>query len=138
MGVKMKYLIIILTLLVIGCAQQVQEVEIVVVPEPETHVVGAYEETEEEHNVMEFTVQATDKGFSPEVIEVSQGETVRLFITNTMADEPAVRIGITGIAVESFYHQGGSRVLEFTATEKGSFEFGDESAKKRKGLIIVS
>jgi hypothetical protein len=58
---------------------------------------------------------------------------------NSGRDSPdAKRIGITGYNVEAFYHSGGTATLEFVATKKGEFEFGDESRSQRKGLLVVS
>jgi len=138
-GVMMKTLLAILgIILLIGCTQQA-DTETKTPVLPEGFVVLSEQEAEmdePEPETKEFTVRAFDKGYSPEVITVNQGDTVRLFVTNTLTDDEDIVVGIEEY-VESKFSQGGTVVLEFDAEEKGSFAFGDMSSNGPKGLIIV-
>jgi len=141
----MKYLILLTILLTIGCTVQETADEPMVPSPSETYVTDAQEAEDDQPEQKEFTIKAVAQGFSPEIVHVELGDHVKLFITNAMPEETsgrdsddAIRIGVTGYNIESYYHAGGTRVIEFVADKAGTFEFGDESEEKRKGLIIVS
>jgi len=137
----MKYALILITFIVLisGCVETEQTKERVVPVPSEVVVIGAQSDVPVEE-AKEFSIRATDSGFSPDTITVNKGDQVRLFITNldTTNTDKFARIGITKMSIESFYTQGASVVLEFEAGEKGQFEFGDETQASRKGLIIVN
>jgi len=142
----MKYALILITFIVLisGCVKTEQIKERVVPVPSEVVVIGSQSDVPVEdvpvEETKEFSIRATDSGFSPDTITVDKGDQVRLFITNldTQDTDKFTRIGITGMNIESFYTEGTSVVLEFEAGEKGQFEFGDETQASRKGLIIVN
>jgi len=143
----MKYVMIsIFVMLLIGCSPQETE-EKQSVPDVSGYVIASVglDTDDSETEVKTFTVKATRKGFSPEVIEVNEGDRVKLYITNLIGDDTsgrdtdnAKRIGIEQYNVESFYHTGNTVYLQFVADKPGEFMFGDESIAERKGILVVN
>jgi hypothetical protein len=82
------------------------------------------------------TIRAVDKGFSPDTVIANVGDRVGLYFTNTRT-LGVETISITDHQIEDFYHSGNTIYLEFEATTKGEFDFGDDRASSQKGKIIV-
>lgn len=85
-------------------------------------------------DVREIAVDAQRFEFSPSVINVNQGETVRLNINN-LDTTHGVRIPELGVS--------GNDVVEFTASEKGTYTFYcntfcGEGHSAMSGTIVVS
>jgi len=141
-GVTMKIIFLIALIVVAGCTTIVTETE----EQELNYLVSASGVTEPDIITHEITIRAVEDGFSPEEIEVNQGDHVTLYITNMLADDfektgkdtdDAKRFGISEYPVEGFYHTGGTLMLKFVADKKGLFEYGDEAHSERRGLLIV-
>jgi len=137
-------LAIALLILLVGCTEKTIEQE----KEMEVNYLVSATGTEpkDDEIIRDFEIRTTAKGFSMQEIEVNEGDTVRLTVTNTISEgdvksgrdtNDAKRFGISGYAVEGFYHTGGTLFLEFVADKSGEFEFGDEAHTERKGILIV-
>jgi len=134
----MKYLSILMILLIafVGCTTEDSAKEQSSTVEPSETIIIGDESKEADSNVdpvREFNIRAVEKGFSPDVIEVNEGENVRLLIRN-MNDEKS---RVSFMEEEYVYSKGQTVTFEFVA-ELGTYEFGDESHSVPKGLVIVS
>lgn len=140
----MKRLLILsfVVLFLAGCGERAENTEhrgMPAVPEMSSYVISTPAEAVEVKSaplIKEITIRAVDNGFSPEVISVSKGDRVGMYITNTKRIDVST-FGITGYAVEDFVDTGNTIYLEFVASKTGSFEFGDERSSTRKGMLNV-
>ena len=91
--------------------------------EPEVEPVLSDGETKE------FNLAAKKWLFNPNTISVNQGDLVRLMITST---DLVFNFAVPDYGVEE--EVSGSNVVEFTATEKGTFEFACSSCEDWRGM----
>lgn len=88
----------------------------------------------------EFTMNATDFAFSPEVIEVNEGDKVILYVTST---DVAHGIAIPEFNVNQDLPVGEEKKIQFLADKKGTFNFlcnayCGSSHREMTGSLIVN
>lgn len=89
--------------------------------------------------VREFTVEGTKYAFTPNQIKVKVGDMVKINFVNKDGTHDFV---IDKLSVKSkTLNTGESQMLEFSVTEKGTFEFycsvGNHKAMGMKGTLVV-
>jgi len=86
-----------------------------------------------ENDIKEFTVKAFRFGYSPDIIEVNEGDKVKIIIDNTDT--------LHGIRIPDLYIRG-DEILEFTADKQGEFTWycanmcGKEHMQMQGKLIV--
>ncbi len=89
--------------------------------------------------VKEFTIDSFNFGYSEDVIEVWEGDTVRITLTNSEGMHDWV-VDEFGVATEVIT-AGETSTVEFVATEAGEYEFycsvGSHRAQGMVGLLQV-
>jgi len=135
----MKWAIILLAVMMVGCTQvqtQVKDVEV--------GPVTTYAEQDIEQPVKEFNVRVLEQGLDPQAIYVDQGDKVVMHIINTyeedsdgIDDNDGKWVSVEQYA-QDFYFSGTTATLEFVADKTGTFAIGDESDTSPKGYLIVS
>ena len=96
-------------------------------------------EAQESGEVKEFTISGRNFSFSPSVIRVNQGDTVRVIFENTGGTHDFV---IDEFDVATAQIQGGqSETVTFVADQAGTFDFycsvGQHRANGMEGQLIV-
>ena len=86
-----------------------------------------------------FTVEAFKFGFTPAVIEVNEGDTVKLIVKSTQGNHG---IGIPQFKVDVKVNEGEEKTTEFIADKKGEYSFFcnvycGEGHKLMKGKLMV-
>ncbi|MEM4268437.1 MAG: cupredoxin domain-containing protein [Candidatus Woesearchaeota archaeon] len=88
---------------------------------------------EKKHTIV---IQATEKGFDVDTINVKKDDYLRLIITNRV-DPDITRFYVDGYNIEEFYTNTQTIEVAFVAYKKGVFEFWDDSPYKRRGTLVV-
>lgn len=121
--------ILVLALLVIyGCAQPEvgQEADQIIqdekVNESEELVVDTEAPVKKTGSVKEIAITAKRFDFTPSTVTVKQGENVRLKITSTDVTH-GFELNTPFVNVNKDLSPGEEVIVEFTATEKGSWDF---------------
>lgn len=137
---KKLILVLMLAVLLIGCAEQkAAETEV-------SENVISEEKTVESANVKAFDLRIFDNSIDPTDITVKQGDMVELSITNQITvqeseDEQAEEKEIFRISEHSIDEQiakGATTIITFTADKEGRFLYGDLSDENAaKGVLIV-
>jgi plastocyanin len=87
----------------------------------------------------EIVVEGTNFKFAPATINAKQGEKIRLVFKNTQGFHDFV---IDGMVATKQIQAGNEDIVEFTPTQKGTFEFYCSVGKHRemgmKGTLVVS
>ena len=117
--------IVLVVLFAVGCAHPLEEVG---VEEVEPEVPGVEEEPEEVEEptpteaptVKEFTITAKRFSFTPSVITVNAGDTVKLSITST---DVTHGFAISTFGVSERLSPGQTTEVEFVADKAGTYSF---------------
>ena len=91
--------------------------------------------------VKEFTVIGSNFAFTPETIEVSKGDTVKITFQNAVGFHDLKLDEFTGAATKQL-KVGESETIEFVADKVGDFEYycsvGNHRAMGMKGTLTVN
>lgn len=109
------------------------------VPETASNSAGASGSAVLEGAVKEFTVEGSSFKFVPNVLTVSQGDTVKIVFKNVGGMHNFV---IDALGVETNVIQGGaSETIQFQASKKGSFQYycsvANHKAMGMTGTLVV-
>lgn len=127
MNNKVLSLIIVLALVVVGVllfmgrSSAPVELNIPSGIEPTNEVSENEPAGDEESNVVEISIDASNFKFSEDSITVNKGDTVRITLTNTQ--------GVHDLRIEGYdvgtqvINAGQSETMEFVATNSGTFEY---------------
>lgn len=127
MNNKVLSLIIVLALVVVGVllfmgrSSAPVELNIPSGTEPTNEVSENEPAGDEESNVVEISIDASNFKFSEDSITVNKGDTVRITLTNTQ--------GVHDLRIEGYdvgtqvINAGQSETMEFVATNSGTFEY---------------
>ncbi len=87
-------------------------------------IEGGQEKTERNGNTVEVWMSAQRSHFTPDIIRVKQGDTVKLHITNVEQTKDATHgFGIADYNIQASLEPGEVSNFEFTADKSGAFNF---------------
>ena len=120
-----------LSLVLIGCKQETSEA----VTQEVTTMEATVSEESYTPQTREFTIRVLDSGFDPSTVKVREGDTVKLEVINELEED--VLFEVVELGVDTRVASGTASLVELKASKKGSFEFGDPSKAKAKGMLVV-
>ncbi len=84
----------------------------------------------------EILIRSFSSGFSPDTITLEKGKKYLLIVADSSCRQKS-RFMVYGLRIDEYYTKGGIIYIAVAPEKKGTFYFGDDSAKGKHGTINV-